>query len=443
MGRFETLLSRRHGSDRYSAHVPPADLDIPVLGQLPPTHLPLGNAFEPGRLEIVRLDAPLGGWPVGQEPLEDAPRDPDHAAVLPDLDPEHYGLPIGVSAAIIRDGEEYHLASRKLGGTRMRRREFLLSATATMAARAARAQQKAMPAVGYLQSAGPGPSAPYLAALRQGLSEAGYIEGQNLTIEYRWADGDYDRLPALATELVHRKVDVIMTGGGPPAALAAKAATSTIPIVFVVGTDPVGLGLVASLARPGGNLTGMSMLMTELNPKRVELLSELVPQARVIGLLVNPEYSGTPEMIREVQEAARAKELQLHVGKAGTEAEIDAAVASFVQLRVGGLVVGNDTFFYNRREQVVALASRDAIPAIYGWRDFVSVGGLMSYGTSIASAYRQAGAYLGRILAGVKPADLPVQQPTNFELVINLKTAKALGLTVPPSILARADEVIE
>ena len=297
--------------------------------------------------------------------------------------------------------------------------------------------------IGYLQSAAAGPSAPYLAELRRGLNEAGYVEGQNLTIEYRWAEGDYERLPALASDLVRRGVDVIATGGGPPAALAAKAATSTIPIVFVVGTDPIELGLVASLARPGGDLTGVSMLMTELNPKRLELLSELVPLVRVIGLLVNPEYSGTPEMVREVQKAARAKELQLDIAKARTEGEIDAAFATFLQLRVGGLVVGNDTFLYNQREQVVALASRDAIPAIYGWREFVSVGGLMSYGASIASAYRQAGAYVGRILAGAKPADLPVQQPTKFELVINLKTAKALGLSIPPLLAAQADEVIE
>ncbi|MBV8398780.1 MAG: ABC transporter substrate-binding protein [Acetobacteraceae bacterium] len=325
----------------------------------------------------------------------------------------------------------------------MRRRElvfFLCGAVA--AARTLRAQQKGMSVIGYLQSAAAGPSAPYLAELRRGLNEAGYVEGQNLTIEYRWAEGDYERLPALASDLVRRGVDVIATGGGPPAALAAKAATSTIPIVFVVGTDPIELGLVASLARPGGDLTGVSMLMTELNPKRLELLSELVPLVRVIGLLVNPEYSGTPEMVREVQKAARAKELQLDIAKARTEGEIDAAFATFLQLRVGGLVVGNDTFLYNQREQVVALASRDAIPAIYGWREFVSVGGLMSYGASIASAYRQAGAYVGRILAGAKPADLPVQQPTKFELVINLKTAKALGLSIPP-LLARADEVIE
>jgi putative ABC transport system substrate-binding protein len=300
-----------------------------------------------------------------------------------------------------------------------------------------------MPVVGYLQSAAPGPSALYLDALRQGLREAGYDEGQNATIEYRWANGDYGRLATLAADLVRHKVDVIATGGGPPAALAAKAATSTIPIVFVIGTDPIELGLVTSLARPGGNLTGASMLLTELNPKRLELLSEVVPQAKVIGLLVNPEYSGTPEMIRALEDAAHTKELQLHVAKARTEAEINAAFATLVQLHVRALVVGNDTFLYGWREHIVALASRDGLPAIYGWREFVLAGGLMSYGPSLPSAYRQAGTYVGRILAGAKPADLPVQQPTTFELVVNLKTAKALGLTVPPSILARATEVIE
>jgi putative ABC transport system substrate-binding protein len=327
----------------------------------------------------------------------------------------------------------------------MRRREFitLLGGAAAAWPLAARAQQPPMPVVGYLQSGAPGPSASYLAALRQGLSETGYVEGQNLRIEYRWAEGNYDRLPALAANLARRKVDVIATGGGPPAALAAKDATSTIPIVFVIGTDPVELGLVASLARPGGNLTGASMLLTALNPKRLELLSELVPQARKIALLVNPNYSGADEMMRDTQEAARAKGVQLHVVKARTEGEIDAAFATLVQLHVGALVVGNDTFFDGRREQLVEMAARHAIPTIYGWRVFAAAGGLISYGPSIASAYRQAGAYVGRILAGDKPADLPVQQPTKFELVINLKTAKALGLQIPDKLLALADEVIE
>ncbi len=326
----------------------------------------------------------------------------------------------------------------------MNRRELLLLlGSAMIAARAAGAQQRAMPVIGYLQSGAAGPSAPFLAALRRGLSETGYVEGQNLSIEYRWAEGSYDRLPELAADLVRRRVDVIATGGGPPAALAAKDATSTIPIVFIVGADPVELGLVASLARPGGNLTGASMLITELNPKRLELLSELVPQARVIGLLVNPNTPIAEGDIRNVQEAARTKGLQLHIVKARTEGEIDAAFATLVQLHASALVVGGDAFFNSRREQLVTLASRHAIPAIYFSREVAVAGGLISYGPSIPSAYRQAGAYVGRILAGTKPADLPVQQPTTFELVVNLETAKALGLTVPPSILARADEVIE
>src|SRR6516225_8108153 len=327
----------------------------------------------------------------------------------------------------------------------MNRRSFimLLGGAAAASPLAARAQQAAMPVVGYLQSGAPGPSASYLDALRRGLSETGYSEGQNLRIEYRWAEGRYDRLPALAADLVRRNVEVIATGGGPPAALAAKNATSTIPIVFVVGTDPVELGLVASLARPGGNLTGASMLMTALNPKRLELLSELVSRAKMIALLVNPDYSGAEEMMRETQEAAHARGLQLHIVKARTEGEIDAAFATLVQLHTDALVVGNDTFFDGRREQLVEMAARHAIPAIFGWRVFAAAGGLISYGPSVASAYRQAGAYIGRILSGDKPADLPVQQPTKFELVINLKAARALGLTVPDKLLALADEVIE
>jgi putative ABC transport system substrate-binding protein len=327
----------------------------------------------------------------------------------------------------------------------MKRRElmFLLLGGAVATARTARAQQKVMPVIGFFSARPAGVSAPLVAAFRQGLSEAGYTEGQNVAIEYRWADGRYDRLPALAADLVGRKVDVIVASGGPPSARAAQIATATIPITFVVGTDPVELGLVASLARPGGNLTGVSMQMTELNAKRLELLSELVPQARVIALLVNPNYPGAEGIMREVQEAARATGVQILILKARTEGEIDAAFTILVQRHVVALVVGNDSFFDSRIEQFVALAGRDAVSAIYDQREFPDSGGLMSYGTSLTSVYRQLGIYAGKILSGAKPADLPVQQPTRFELVLNMKTAKALGLTVPQSILARADEVIE
>jgi len=324
----------------------------------------------------------------------------------------------------------------------MRRRELiLLLAGAMTAARALRAQQKAIPVIGVLDSGSSGPNAPNVAAFRQGLSETGYLEGQDAVLEYRWAEGHYDRLPVLAADLVGRKVDVI-AAFSTPSALAAKGATSTIPIVFATG-DPVERGLVASLARPGGNLTGVSILTVELMAKRLELLSELVPQARVIALLVNPNSPIAEPIMRDVQEAARAKGLQLHILKAGTESEIDAAFASLVQLHAGALVLGPDPFFGNRREQLVVLASRHAVPAIDQQREFVAGGGLISYGTSLSAVYHQVGIYAGRILKGAKPADLPIEQPTKFELVINLKTAKALGLTIPPSILARADEVIE
>jgi putative ABC transport system substrate-binding protein len=320
----------------------------------------------------------------------------------------------------------------------MRRRELLLLLGSAMTPRSLRAQQKAMPVIGCL-----GDGWWYATAeFRQGLREIGYIERQNLMIEYRWAEGHYDRLPGLAAELVRRKVDVIVTGGA-PSALAAKKATSTIPIVFSSVGDPVGDGLVASLARPGGNLTGFSNLTTELMSKRLELLSELAPQSRVIAVLVNPNNPVTDPMIRDAQEAARTKGVQLSILKAGTESEIDAALASLVQLQVSALVVGADAFFNSRREQLVALVSRYAVPAIYEWREFAAAGGLLSYGPSLTDTYRNVGTYVGKILKGAKPADLPVQQPTIFELVINLITAKALGLTVPPSILSRADEVIE
>jgi putative tryptophan/tyrosine transport system substrate-binding protein len=325
----------------------------------------------------------------------------------------------------------------------MRRRDFIILLAGAMGGwpSAARAQQKAMPVIGVLGSTSRG--APFVATFLEGLAETGYVEGQNLAIEYRWAEGRYDRLPALAAELVKRRVDVIATQGGIPPTRAAKSATSTIPIVFAVGTDPVEDGLVASFAQPGGNLTGVTFMMAELIPKRLELLSELVPQARVIALLVNPNNPTAERTMRDAQEAARAKEVQLLILKAGTESEIDAAFASFVQLHASALLVGQDSFFASRREQLVALASRNAVPAIYENREYIASGGLISYGTSLAATSRQAGIYVGKILKGAKPADLPVERPTRFELVVNLKTAKALGLTMPPSILVRADEVIE
>jgi putative ABC transport system substrate-binding protein len=319
----------------------------------------------------------------------------------------------------------------------MRRRELMLLVGG---------QQKSMPVIGFLHSGSPGPAAPFVAAFHQSLSDNGYVVGQNLAIEYRWAEGRYDQLPALAADLVGRKVEVIVAGGGTPPVLAAKGATSTIPIVFANVGNPVETGLVASLARPGGNLTGFSILLGELVPKRIELLAELVPQATVIGLLVNPTNPANEtneSTIRDVQEAARAKGMQLGILKASSESEIDAAFASLAQRHAGALIVAADPLFFIRREQLVALASRDAVPAAYAWREFVAAGGLISYGPSAAGTYRQVGIYVGKILKGAKPADLPVQQPTKFELVINLKTAKALGLTMPQTLLARADEVIE
>jgi ABC-type uncharacterized transport system substrate-binding protein len=324
----------------------------------------------------------------------------------------------------------------------MRRRKLMLVlGGALTAAHTLRAQQKAMPVVGFLNGRSPDEAAGIVAAFRQGMSETGYVEGQTVAIEYRWAEGRYDRLPGLAADLVGRKVDLIATGGLPPAR-AAKNATSTIPIVFL-GTDPVRDGLVDSLARPGGNLTGFTVINVELMPKRLDLLFELVPEARVIALLVNPNNPTAESIIGDVQEAARVKRMQLDIVKAGTESEIETAFAFLVQLQAGALVVGGDPFFNSRREQLAALASRHAIPAIYEYREFPAAGGLISYGPSLTNRWREVGIYAGKILKGAKPADLPVQQPTIFELVVNLRTAKALGLTVPQSILARADEVIE
>jgi putative ABC transport system substrate-binding protein len=324
----------------------------------------------------------------------------------------------------------------------MHRRRFIaLLGAAITAARTLRAQQKAMPVIGYLSSEASGPSAPFVTAFLQGLSETGYVVGQNVAIEYRWAEGRCDRLPALVTDFVSHKVDVIAALGLPPA-LAAKSATSTIPVVFSVG-DPVERGLAASLARPGGNLTGVSLLNVELMPKRLELISELVPQAGVIAVLVNPNNANIERITRDMEEAARAKGVQLAILTAGTESEIDAAYATLVQLHAGAFIVMGDPLFVNGREQLAALSSRHAVPTIYPLREFAASGGLISYGTSFTAAFREVGIYVGKILKGSKPEDLPIQQPTSFELVVNLKTAKALGLTIPPSILARADEVIE
>jgi len=324
----------------------------------------------------------------------------------------------------------------------MRRRRFttLFVGAAVVWPLPLSAQPPAIPVIGYLHFASPGPFAYQVGAFRQGLSETGYLESQNVAIEYRWAEGMIDRLPALAADLVGRRVDVI-AAVGPPAARAAKNATSTIPIVFSVGTDPVAEGLIANLARPGGNLTGVSILAVDLTPKRLELLLELVPKARLIALLVNPNNPNP--WIGDVQKAARAQGVQLQILKASTTSEIDAAFATLVQLRADALVIGDDVFFTSRREQLVALTTRHALPAIERWREFAASGGLLSYGPSLVRVQRQLGVYAGKILKGGKPAEMPVEQPTGFELVINLKVARALGLSVPQSLILRADEIIQ
>jgi len=324
------------------------------------------------------------------------------------------------------------------------KRRVLLTATAVAAlsSEPMRAQQKARPVIGFLGSGSPGPSAPFVAAFRQGLGEEGHVEGQNMAIEYRYAEGHDDRPSALAADLVGRKVDVIVAAGG-PASRAAKEASQTIPIVFTIGGDPVATGLVASLSRPGGNVTGVTWLAVELMSKRLELMSELVPQARAIALLVNPASRQTERVVRDVQEGPRPRGVQLPLLKAGSESEVDAAFASLVQGPAGALVVQPEPFLNSRRQQIVALAARHAVPAIYPLREYATAGGLISYGASLSAAYRQTGIYAGRILKGAKPADLPLEQPTKFELVISKKTAKALGITIPQSILVRADRVIE
>jgi putative ABC transport system substrate-binding protein len=324
----------------------------------------------------------------------------------------------------------------------MRRREFitLLGGAAAAWPLAVHAQQP-MPVIGFLNGGSPDGYAPMVAGFRQGLKETSYVEGQNVAIEFRWAEGQYDRVPAMAAELVRRQVTVIVANT--PGNLAAKAATTTIPIVFTVGNDPVQIGLVASLTRPGGNVTGATQLGVELVSKQLEFAHELVPTATVIAVLLNPINPNAETLLRDVQAAARIIGVQFHVLHASAERDFDTVFATLVQLGASALVIGNDPFFASRSEQLAALTLRHAVPAIFQDRPFVAAGGLMSYGGSTPDMYRIAGVYAGRILKGEKPADLPVQQATKVELFINLKTAKALGLTVPPTLLVRADEVIE
>src|ERR1700730_11983029 len=325
----------------------------------------------------------------------------------------------------------------------MRRREFIIFVGCAAAwPLSARAQQPELPLIGFLNSGSPRAFAPVASAHRHGLGEAGYAEHPNVGIESRWAEGQVGRLPALANELVRARVAVICAGS-PPAALAAKAATTTIPIVFTSGDDPITLGLVASYNRPGGNVTGVALLIDVLGAKRLGLLREIVPAATLIAVLLNPTWPTFDTQLNDVQQAARAIGQQIHVLRANTEREIDAAFDTAKEVRASAMMVGPSTFFTVRRDQIVGLAARDALPTIYGQREFMAAGGLMSYGTDFPDAYRQAGVYSGKILGGARPAELPVVQSAKFELLINLKVAKTLGITFPPGILAIADEVIE
>ena len=327
----------------------------------------------------------------------------------------------------------------------MRRRAFIAGVGGIMVAwpLAVRAQQKPKPVIGFLNGFAAADWSAPVAAFHKGLAEAGFVEARNVAIEYRWAEGRYDRIPALAADLVRRKVDVLVATGGGGVAFAAKAATATIPIVFVLGSDPVRQGLVASLARPGGNVTGVAFLTTELEGKRLGLLRELVAHATLIAVLLNPTMSAHASVMQDIAARAGSVGQRVHILTASSDAEIERAFAAIAEVRAAALLVGNDPFFRTRRDTIVALAARYAIPTIYEARDYAVAGGLVSYGTDLADATRLAGDYTARILKGAKPADLAVQQPTRFQMVINLKTAKTLGLAVPPLVLAQADEVIE
>jgi putative ABC transport system substrate-binding protein len=327
----------------------------------------------------------------------------------------------------------------------MRRREFiaLLGGTAAIWPLASGAQQSPMPVVGFLGTTTPDDFADRVAAFREGLKEVGYVEGQNVVIEYRWPEGHYDRLPALASDLVRRQVAVIAAVGGEPSALAAKAATTTIPIVFSIGGDPIRVGLVTNLNRPGGNITGVNFFQSDIGAKRLGLMHELLPKATVIGFLVNPTFTDAEAEIRDANEAAVRLGMQTHIVEARTVEEFDIAFATLAQQKVEAILLANDAFFLRERRRLIALAAHYDMPAVYNWREFAVDGGLMSYSPSLTQGYRQVGIYTGRILKGEKPANLPVQQPTKFEFVINLKTAKALGLTFPSGLIAIADEVIE
>jgi len=327
----------------------------------------------------------------------------------------------------------------------MRRREFitLISSAAVLLPRATRAQQQGLPVVGFLSARSPAESAADLAAFRQGLGQTGYFEGKNLAMEYRWAEGRYDRLPAMAAELVARQVAVIAAAGGEPSGLAAKAATSTIPIVCTLGGDAVAAGLVSSLNHPGGNITGVTIIGLEMAPKRVELAHLLVPNTRGLAALINPKFPMALAEMRDLQAAAHSLGLDITVLDASGESEIDAAFAALPRHKVGALIINTDPLLLGQRDQIVQLAARHKIPTVYFLRDFVDAGGLMSYGPDIHNGYRQAGVYVGRILKGEKVGELPVVQPAKFDLVINLRTARALGLEIPTILLIRADEVIE